>query len=600
MVLSWSSLVVAQTTGARFITRAGDRLMEGTKEFRFVSFNVPNLHLVEDNLPFAEENPWRMPDEFEIADTLETVRQMGGRVARTYVLSVRRDHEGPEIPRHVLGPGQFNEEAFRTLDKVLQLANAKGIRVIVPFVDQWRWWGGIGEYASFRGKPPEAFWTDPQLIADFKRTIKFLIERRNTYTGVVYRDDPAIFAWETGNELANPYSWSREIAAYIKSLDANHLVIDGYHAGLHGLPTEPIDDPNIDILTTHHYPGYQRSWFEAVADARRTIGGRKAYFVGEAGFVPTAEIGRLLDQVIRDGVSGVLIWSLRFRNRDGGFYWHSEPAGGGLYKAFHWPGSPVGDAYDERGLLRLMREKAFEIQGTPAPPLEPPAAPRLLPIRSVHAISWRGSVGATHYDVERAANPKGPWVIVGSDVDESLAPYRPLFADGFAEQGRQYFYRVRAKNAAGVSADSNLVGPVKVERLALIDQMCDLSRVFASGGHLARATGEPRKAKEDLDRVRGSRDAWMVYRTLHPIRSARVQVYFEHEVRDFEFLASSDGVTFTKIEAARRDYFKGSGDYGYWKPVTYEIENAPRGAYFLKLVFGTDAQIGRIEIEHQK
>jgi len=62
------------------VTRQGDRLMEGGKEFRFVSFNVPNPHYIEDNLPFEETNPWRIPDEFEIGDSLASVKQAVGRV----------------------------------------------------------------------------------------------------------------------------------------------------------------------------------------------------------------------------------------------------------------------------------------------------------------------------------------------------------------------------------------------------------------------------------------------------------------------------------------------------------------------------------------
>ena len=279
----------------RFITRDGSRLMDGGDEFRFISFNIPNLHYVEDDLAFDQPNPWRLPDEFEIADGLRAVDQMGGRVVRIYTLSVRRQDDDASIPRHVLGPGQFNEEAFRALDKVLEQANRTGIRVIVPFVDQWSWWGGIAEYARFRGLKGTDFWTDPQLIADFKQTIRFVLERKNTYTGTLYRDDKAILAWETGNELSNPPAWSREIAAYIKSVDPNHLVIDGYHAGSRGLAPESIDDPNIDVITTHHYPGFPVPLAAAVEQARAQIAGRKPYFVGEVGFMPTATIADLLD-----------------------------------------------------------------------------------------------------------------------------------------------------------------------------------------------------------------------------------------------------------------------------------------------------------------
>ena len=51
---------------------------------------------------------------------------------------------------HVRRPGEFNETGFRVLDKVIEVAHRKGIRVIIPFVDQAKWWGGIGEYAAFR------------------------------------------------------------------------------------------------------------------------------------------------------------------------------------------------------------------------------------------------------------------------------------------------------------------------------------------------------------------------------------------------------------------------------------------------------------------
>ena len=169
---------------------------------------------------------------------------------------------------------------------MLKEANEQGVRVIVPFVDQWSWWGGIAEYAGFRGKTADAFWTDPQVIADFEQTIAYVLNRRNTLTGVVYKDDPAVLAWETGNELSNPPEWRRDIAAYIKSIDPRHLVIDGLHAGSRGIALDALDDPNIDIISTHHYPDSGKSMVEAVADARRVVGSRKAYLVGEYRFRP--------------------------------------------------------------------------------------------------------------------------------------------------------------------------------------------------------------------------------------------------------------------------------------------------------------------------
>ena len=144
-----------------FITVRGDQLMEDGKPFRFISFNLPNLQLIEDNMPFTETNAWLLPDEFEIRDGLMTVRQMGGTVVRTYSLSVVRTAEDPDMPGYVLGPGKFNEAAFRELDLVLKIANEQGIRLIIPLVNNWKWQGGRGECAAFRGKTKDDFWTDP-------------------------------------------------------------------------------------------------------------------------------------------------------------------------------------------------------------------------------------------------------------------------------------------------------------------------------------------------------------------------------------------------------------------------------------------------------
>jgi hypothetical protein len=584
---------------AHYVTRVGDKLMEGDREFRFISFNIPNLHYLEDNLPFSEMNPWRFPDEFEIRDALLSVRQMGGRAVRTYTLSVRRSDDDASIPRHVLGPGQFNEAAFVALDRVLQIANETGVRVIIPFVDQWSWFGGIAEYAAFRGKTPREFWTDRQIIDDFKQTVSFLVNRRNTLTGGPYKEDKALLAWETGNEISNPYAWSREIAEHIKSIDSNHLVLDGFHAGERGLKEEPISDPNIDVVSTHHYPqagvGIERL-LEVLKKNRALCAGRKPYLVGEVGFIPTESLRQVFDTAIRDGIAGVLVWSLRFHNRDGGFYWHSEPAGGGLYKAYHWPGFQSGAAYDESAVLRLMRDKAYEIQGSTPPELETPEPPTLFDIQSTDQISWRGSTGAAAYDVERATRRQGPWEIVGMDVDDASLPYRPLFSDTWALPKRSYFYRIRAKNSAGVSEPSNVVGPVLAAANVRVDEFQDFSRMFARSRDVTLVSNNTRRAKEDLQRARGVAGSFLVYRTMHPLTAFRCDVFFTKDVVDLEFLVSKDGLSFTRVEAARRDFYKGGGDYSYWKPVSYEASDLPPRTIFVKLAFHTEAEIARVEL----
>lgn len=581
-----------------FIRVQGDQLMEDGKPFRFISWNIPNLHLVEDNIPFTDANGtgWRLPDRFEISDALATVRQMGGQVVRTYVLSVQRTNDAPGVPRHVLGPGQFNEEAFRALDQVLHVANEQGVRLIIPLVDNWHWWGGRLQYAGFRGKTKDDFWTDPQVIADFKQTIRFVLMRTNTLSGVRYAEDKAILCWETGNELECPPAWTRAIAGYIKSLDANHLVMEGFHTS--ELREESLAMPEVDIVTTHHYPGSQKSFAQLIRENAVRAKGRKPYVVGEFGFVDTRQLVDAIQATLDTQTAGALAWSLRFRNRDGGFYWHSEPAGGNKYKAFHWPGSPIADDYDETSFMALMRKQAFAIRGLPVPAIPAPAPPTLLPIVDAGAISWQGSVGAVGYAVERAAKKNGPWTVVGKNVDESFTQYRTQFSDETATKGK-WFYRVCAKNAAGLSAPSNVVGPVKVSRVTFVDELAEFSKVHSRAGELGIESRDCRSGMEDAHRAGGKAGSAVVYRMASPITAVKVFVFFPKEIADVKFNVSADGQTFRPAEAQRNDLPFSTGDYGYWRRAIYELKPAGKQDRFVKIEFTGPAQISRVEIQRE-
>jgi hypothetical protein len=85
-----------------FITCRGDKLMNGEKEFRFISFNIPNLHYVEDDMRFEQTMHFRFPNEYEITDALKSIKQMGGQVVRIYTLSVRKTDDPENMPRHIL------------------------------------------------------------------------------------------------------------------------------------------------------------------------------------------------------------------------------------------------------------------------------------------------------------------------------------------------------------------------------------------------------------------------------------------------------------------------------------------------------------------
>ena len=584
------------STFESFISVSGDKLMQGDQELRFVSFNIPNLHYNEDNMKFTQPNPWRLSNEFEIRDALLSIQQMGGQVARLYTLSVKSADDRPETPRHILGPGEFNEEAFVVLDKVLQVANDVGVRIIIPFVDNWSWWGGIAEYAAFRDKTRDEFWTDPQLIEDFKQTIEFVITRKNTFTGTLYSEDPAILAWETGNELESPMGWTSDIAAYIKSLDSNHLLIDGFHSNI--LRDGSLTDPNIDLVTTHHYEKNAAQMIDHIRQNQTKARGQKPYFVGEFGFIDVEGIRQVLDTVIEEDVAGALLWSLRFHNRDGGFYWHSEPYGGDLFKAYHWPGFDSGDAFGETETLNIMREKAFEIQNLDAPMIEPPLAPTLLPMSTVAEITWQGSAGASAYDVERSEQENGPWMVVGQNVSDADVQYRPLFNDKNVELGKSYYYRVIAKNTAGASPPSNVVLAPKVEDFALVDECRNWNQTFQIRGQLELKRDEARPAKEDAHRFRGNAGDGVIYSCPGNILSFEIYAFYPAEVQDLKISGSSDGQTYSSLSVNSSNYFSGEGEYNYYTPVEFSSANLPKNIKFLNIEFPCTVELSRVKVNY--
>ncbi len=580
-----------------FVRRDGDMLKDGDRPFRFISFNIPNLHYVEDDMRFDQSMPFRLPDAFEIDDALGAIEQMGGQVVRMYALSVSKPDDPAVLPRYVLGPGQFNEEAFKVLDHVIAAAHRHRVRLILPFIDQWSWWGGTTELAASRGKKPEEFWTDPQVIEDYRGIVSFVINRVNTVTGVRYREDKAILAWETGNELHSPPEWTRQIAAYIKSLDPQHLVLDGTHRET--LLQSSLDDPNIDFVQTHHYEKDPRAMIGHIIESARMARGRKPYHLGEFGFLGTDALCAVMDTVRDEKLAGALLWSLRYRTRDGGFYWHHEPHGGDHFKAYHWPGFAIGEKYDERRLMRLVRERAFAVRGMTPPPLPKPASPKLLSVSGGALMTWQGSVGASCYDVERSEAANGSWDKVGTGVCEAQVQYRPLFADESVRPGRDYYYRLVARSASGVSEPSNVIGPVRVTHRTLVDELWNDARIFLKAGKLQFVDNQARKFKEDCHRLSGEAGSAIVYRAAGGIEAVRVLLFSPSDQPAIRLLLSQDGRSFTAVEAVLgRTATHGEDAYGFWKAVHYSAGPGQRACDYVKIEFRAEAQLSRIEVDH--
>lgn len=215
-----------------------------------------------------------------------TVRSVDGEGAKNGVYFQYWD---PQTQRPAYNDG---ESGLQHLDYVLDAARKHDIKVIVVFTNNWKDFGGMDQYLVWYGRTEhQQFYTDPVIVHAYKDWIAHVIGRKNSITGVPYRDDPAIFAWELANEPRCTNSgefdhaadcsppllnrWVDDVSAYIKSLDSNHLVAvgdEGFFAGGDSAGydgSEGVDhaaflaSKHIDFGTFHLYPeswGHRTSW----------------------------------------------------------------------------------------------------------------------------------------------------------------------------------------------------------------------------------------------------------------------------------------------------------------------------------------------------
>ncbi|KAF7289994.1 Glycoside hydrolase family 5 protein [Mycena kentingensis (nom. inval.)] len=124
-----------------------------------------------------------------------------------------------------------------TLDVLIAAAKAQGIRVILVLTNNWSDFGGMDVYTSQilgSGQAHDVFYTNPTVIAAFKTYVRAIVTR--------YANEPAVFAWELANEPrcagtstvasstctpATITTWAKDISAFIKSIDPNHMVAIG-------------------------------------------------------------------------------------------------------------------------------------------------------------------------------------------------------------------------------------------------------------------------------------------------------------------------------------------------------------------------------------
>ena len=190
-------------------------------------------------------------------------------------------------PAFTIKPGDYNDTLLAGLDFLLAELNKRDMKAVLYLTNFWEWSGGMVTYQYYRtgayidmndpAHPWPAFadlsahfYAMEQAKADYWAYVKLIIGRRNSVTGKLYRDDPAIMAWQLCNEPraggsdaaidANTEAylgWIKDTCALIRSLDKNHLISLG-HEGLMGANNRQDlvlkAHEHIDYLTAHIWP----------------------------------------------------------------------------------------------------------------------------------------------------------------------------------------------------------------------------------------------------------------------------------------------------------------------------------------------------------
>jgi mannan endo-1,4-beta-mannosidase len=267
-----SSTPVDQADRGKFVTaRDGKFILDG-RPYRFAGANF------WQGMNLGSGGPGG--DRTRLLQELERLRELGVTNLRVVAAS-----EGPNtephriVPALMLSPGVYDEKVLDGLDFLLAEMGKRGMRAVMVLNNFWQWSGGMAQYVSWHEKTPIPYPGDYEVFISFSAKfyscaecqtwyrdhIAMLVSRTNPYTGLKYRDDPAVFSWELGNEPRRyPQGWIDETAAYIKSLDPHHMVTTGSEGAPPGETQDFVKThggPDIDYVTIHIWP-QNWDWFD--------------------------------------------------------------------------------------------------------------------------------------------------------------------------------------------------------------------------------------------------------------------------------------------------------------------------------------------------
>ena len=316
-----------------FITAAPTHFLRDGQPFFALGFNAYYLGFCSESTQKA---------------VLETAQLSRAPVIRAWAFldSGQPSPIGPAFQHFTPNGAVIHEGAsgLARLDALIAHAEAAGIALLLPLTNGWGDFGGMPLYAQcFAGSSrTEDFYSSPAARTAYRNWVEALLTRRNTFTGRFYCDEPSVMAWELANEPRHTgrdgreilLEWVTESAAFIKTLDQNHLLAVGdegffhkrghghLHSGAYGVDAEAILSLDaIDFGTYHLYPDHWNvpgdfglCWIREHADLARKVG--KPMVLEEFGLSTGAVAKRIsyysewAAAACANGSAGALFWML--------------------------------------------------------------------------------------------------------------------------------------------------------------------------------------------------------------------------------------------------------------------------------------------------
>lgn len=340
------------------VVRSGPNLFLNGAPYHFSGTNNYYLEysppaMVDSLLERAAQNKFNVVRTWGFLDIGQSdgtgALEGGGKVNGIYFQS----YDGGSLPT-------INEGAtgLQHLDYVIYKAAQQGVRLVIPFTNNWATFGGMDQYVKWRGANyHDDFYTDPVIRAWYIWWIYGLLNHKNAYTGVLYKNDPTILMWELANEprckgsgiyptspkctATTLTQWAKQMSGVVKALDHNHLVgmgDEGFYAGAGSDWTdnggEGVDSmalarlPNIDMMSAHLYPDnwnkttdWGTTWITRHLQDAKTVG--KPFFLGEFGLQDKSardSVYKTWIQTLEAGGGNDLFWMLSDKREDGNYY----------------------------------------------------------------------------------------------------------------------------------------------------------------------------------------------------------------------------------------------------------------------------------------